>query len=469
MQITNENTQITPISQPPAKFRSSKRFIFFVVAFLLILGLALSAGALFLSKSRSLPEINNGWKTYQGDSFTIDYPQNMDVKSQNSSMEEHIAFLKNQSTKPEDVIRISIYTNWSPEQAISYNVTAGGQGNTVSTDIVVDGIKGKKVIVNDPRLSKVLYVFSNNKTYTIDAYFLANDTTDTVEKMVKSIKFTTKGQNKLIENYDISAWQTYRSERGGYEVKYPQNWTPREVANANNQANVSLVLFDDKENKNFSINIYPLVDINYYLKQARCEKSTTVKDFTLKSGKTISITDACDYRNTYFWNDITYNVLVVVQTGFVLANDPLTDAFISSFNFVSPGPNPTVLNSAQATVKNLQQQAQQATLSPANIQRQADVNAISNAIKKYTQDHGTIPPGLASDMILISKDSADICKDLVPQYLSALPVDPSNIDHTPISNCNSNYITNYFVKKISSGIFSVYAPAAGINVDISSH
>src|SRR3972149_10609169 len=61
-----------------------------------------------------------------------------------------------------------------------------------------------------------------------------------------------------------------------------------------------------------------------------------------------------------------------------------------------------------------------------NTKRSSDVNAILNAIHQYAADNKGNLSALAitATASAIANTGVNICSDLVPQYLAALPVDP---------------------------------------------
>lgn len=85
-----------------------------------------------------------------------------------------------------------------------------------------------------------------------------------------------------------------------------------------------------------------------------------------------------------------------------------------------------------------------------NTKRRSDVNALLNAIHQYGADNkGALPGDLVSNpgvVLDISDASAagDLCADLMPTYLSTLPIDPS-INAQPIASCGAAYTTGYQV------------------------
>jgi type IV pilus assembly protein PilA len=87
-----------------------------------------------------------------------------------------------------------------------------------------------------------------------------------------------------------------------------------------------------------------------------------------------------------------------------------------------------------------------------NTQRESNVNAILNAIGQYIVDNKgdlsglDIPSGTSrsdADEITDGTGGADICDDLVPTYLPALPADPLKTEQS-ITDC-STYSTDYSV------------------------
>jgi len=93
-----------------------------------------------------------------------------------------------------------------------------------------------------------------------------------------------------------------------------------------------------------------------------------------------------------------------------------------------------------------------------NSQRTSNVNAILNAVGQYVADNqGRAPSGITDTVLTISTGGADICGDLVPTYLPALPIDPSLATTTPITDCSASYATGYDIVATSTRI-TVSAP-----------
>ncbi|MFM2374783.1 MAG: hypothetical protein RLZZ234_778 [Candidatus Parcubacteria bacterium] len=85
-----------------------------------------------------------------------------------------------------------------------------------------------------------------------------------------------------------------------------------------------------------------------------------------------------------------------------------------------------------------------------NAQRSANVNAILSAIGQYIVDHkGALPGDLSSNTAYEIADddgsaptsNVDICDDLVPAYIPALPQDPSHSGSA--ITCAAGYNTGY--------------------------
>lgn len=87
-----------------------------------------------------------------------------------------------------------------------------------------------------------------------------------------------------------------------------------------------------------------------------------------------------------------------------------------------------------------------------NTQRSSNVNAILNAIHQYAADNkGALPAGITTTDQNISNTGANICADLVTQYIAALPQDPE-LGGANITDCAAvgGYSTGYNV--VRSGV-----------------
>ena len=101
--------------------------------------------------------------------------------------------------------------------------------------------------------------------------------------------------------------------------------------------------------------------------------------------------------------------------------------------------------------------------------RRSDVNAILNAVNQYAADNkGALPAGIDGTVKTVANTGANICDDLVPEYLAALPVDPLTGGGTPVTDCSAAYTTNYTItRSASDNRITVDAPAAEIATEIS--
>ena len=86
--------------------------------------------------------------------------------------------------------------------------------------------------------------------------------------------------------------------------------------------------------------------------------------------------------------------------------------------------------------------------------RSSDVNAILNAVSQYAADNkGALPAGITTTVKPIAGDAAapatvaNICAALVPQYIAALPVDPTTDTGAPITEagCAADHTTGYTI------------------------
>ncbi len=105
-----------------------------------------------------------------------------------------------------------------------------------------------------------------------------------------------------------------------------------------------------------------------------------------------------------------------------------------------------------------------------NTKRRSDVNAILNAVNQYMADNtGTVPTGVTDVVQNISDAGADICAALVPQYIAALPVDPSVNDGVSVTDCTTvGYDSGYTIaQSATNSRITVTAPGVEIGDNIS--
>lgn len=104
-----------------------------------------------------------------------------------------------------------------------------------------------------------------------------------------------------------------------------------------------------------------------------------------------------------------------------------------------------------------------------NTKRRSDVNVVLNAISQYAADNkGILPASISATMQIISSSGANICANLVPQYIAALPVDPKINNGTPIADCSQSYNTNYTASKsATTNRVTVSAPGVELGETIS--
>jgi prepilin-type N-terminal cleavage/methylation domain-containing protein len=98
-----------------------------------------------------------------------------------------------------------------------------------------------------------------------------------------------------------------------------------------------------------------------------------------------------------------------------------------------------------------------------NSQREANVNAILNAIGQYSVDERGDMTGIdinatADEISNSAVGDADICDDLVPRYLPALPTDPDSPEDGVGVDCGGTYESEYEVEIDADGRVTVCAP-----------
>lgn len=104
-----------------------------------------------------------------------------------------------------------------------------------------------------------------------------------------------------------------------------------------------------------------------------------------------------------------------------------------------------------------------------NTKRRSDASAILNAIGAYAADKkGVLPAGITTTAAEIGDGTgqANICADLVPTYISALPSDPTVNNGADVTTC-TNYATGYNIVKDANNRVTVSAPSADNSETIS--
>ncbi|MFA9288343.1 MAG: type II secretion system protein [Weeksellaceae bacterium] len=92
--------------------------------------------------------------------------------------------------------------------------------------------------------------------------------------------------------------------------------------------------------------------------------------------------------------------------------------------------------------------------------RRSDANAILNALSQFSVDNnGTYPAGINTTPAPIADTGADICGAVVPEYIAALPRDPTVADGADVTDCDAAYATGYTVSA-AGGRVTVNAPNA---------
>lgn len=104
--------------------------------------------------------------------------------------------------------------------------------------------------------------------------------------------------------------------------------------------------------------------------------------------------------------------------------------------------------------------------------RTSAVTQVLNAVGAYAADNkGNLPAGIPvapTAAAEISDAGADLCALLVPNYIPALPTDPSLNAADVDSTCPANYVTGYFIQQDANGRVTVSAPSTEISAtDIS--
>jgi type IV pilus assembly protein PilA len=103
-------------------------------------------------------------------------------------------------------------------------------------------------------------------------------------------------------------------------------------------------------------------------------------------------------------------------------------------------------------------------------QRSSNVNALINAVGQYIVDNKGSLSGIdiTTTPRDISSAGADICSDLVPDYIAALPADPGKSDQSIDSTeCGGTYDTDYEISKDADDRVTITATQTQGGPDIS--
>lgn len=82
--------------------------------------------------------------------------------------------------------------------------------------------------------------------------------------------------------------------------------------------------------------------------------------------------------------------------------------------------------------------------------------AILNGVGQYFAENGELPSGITGTETEISNTGADICSQIVPTFISALPADPQTGSFT---DCTT-YSTGYNIATVAANRVRVNAPNA---------
>jgi prepilin-type N-terminal cleavage/methylation domain-containing protein len=112
-----------------------------------------------------------------------------------------------------------------------------------------------------------------------------------------------------------------------------------------------------------------------------------------------------------------------------------------------------------------------------NSERQTNVALIAQALGNYHEKTGSLPPDIDVQTKAIGSDSGqvDLCKVLVPGYMTDLPMDPLYGQVTEVDSCNAkgqDYVSGYTVERSNdSSAVTLRAPNAedGVVITVTKH
>ena len=110
--------------------------------------------------------------------------------------------------------------------------------------------------------------------------------------------------------------------------------------------------------------------------------------------------------------------------------------------------------------------------------RTSAVTQVLNAVGAYAASNkGQLPTAIpvgSTSALIISNDAAthgagnivDLCAELVPNYIPALPIDPAIPGDDDVSDCTATYDTGYVLIRDANGRITISAPNAEIATPI---
>lgn len=106
-----------------------------------------------------------------------------------------------------------------------------------------------------------------------------------------------------------------------------------------------------------------------------------------------------------------------------------------------------------------------------NTRRRSDVLQILNAVHQFVASNSGQLPAAVSGLVVdtptdVADTGADLCADLVTNYMPALPTDPS-LNIANITDCAVAYDTGYQIARDADNRVTVSAPSAELGVAIS--
>lgn len=99
--------------------------------------------------------------------------------------------------------------------------------------------------------------------------------------------------------------------------------------------------------------------------------------------------------------------------------------------------------------------------------RRSDANAILNAIGQYTASNtGNLPAEVSALTAsgaatpINSTNFPNLCGQLLPSYIPALPMDPSLNNQAGVSTCGGSWQTGYSIQRDANNRITISAPSA---------
>ena len=298
------------------------------------------------SKSEVAEKTSNisTWKKYENVKlgFSLEYPEYLKVKEIGNDGDKYVTFTPPGEEHP--LFTVEIPEGFHPISAYESRLIEA-HDLIEEKDVLVDGITGKMIVraylyaKDKTRSNYSIVIVSNGETYEFSGISKDLDNPDKAifDKVLSTVKFTSKGLNKFEEISNTSDWKTYSNPDSHYSIRYPATWTVDnlKLSSASSVKRLSYTTFKDEEELAYElrIEVSPMSELQNLEKNNDTEKCSDYRqnNLTLNSGKQINYAK-CEYYNKYILEFSENDRLFVIYSNRGIINPPIVDNFLSTIS-----------------------------------------------------------------------------------------------------------------------------------------